>query len=56
MSIEIKQLVIKSNVVEGTDSANLSLVTETELAEQKEQLLKSCLQLIQQKRTEARER
>ncbi|MGI2112279.1 DUF5908 family protein [Shewanella frigidimarina] len=56
MSIEIKQLVIKSSVVEGGESASLPLMTEAELDEHKEQMLKSCLQLIQQKRTETRER
>ncbi|MGX9460847.1 DUF5908 family protein [Shewanella sp. A14] len=56
MSIEIKQLVIKSSVVDGGEGASFPVVTEAELDEQKEQLLKACLQLIQQKRTEIRER
>jgi hypothetical protein len=56
MSIEIKQLVIKSSVIEGGESASMALVTEAELDEQKAQLLKACQQLIQQKRTETRER
>jgi hypothetical protein len=56
MAIEIKQLVIKSSVVEGGESSNQALVTETELEQQKEQLLKACLRLINQRQTETRER
>ncbi|WP_185976884.1 MULTISPECIES: DUF5908 family protein [Shewanella] len=56
MSVEVKQLVIKSHVVSSDKSDQLELVDESDLRQQKEQLLKSCLGMIKRNRSETRER
>ncbi|NRD75157.1 hypothetical protein HQQ94_18415 [Shewanella sp. VB17] len=56
MAIEVKQLVIKSNVINGQDSPAVSVVTEEELDAQQEEVLKRCFKMIQQQRVQTRER
>ncbi|WP_179079073.1 DUF5908 family protein [Shewanella sp. UCD-KL12] len=56
MSVEIKQLVIKSNVVSEDKSESLELVDESDLRQHTEQLLKSCSGMIKRNRSETRER
>lgn len=56
MSVEVKQLIIKSHVASRDKSDELELIDESDLQQHEDELLKRCLGMIKRNRSETRER